>query len=407
MIVLSTIASLNLFSQEISDSIKLKERNDAFINYENYRSSITDTTVEVLKKLNIFQTELIIIDNAIIHKYISTNSRKNEELQKKITLSENEKEIAVKKFDEGKKWVFYGLIGAGLFVILTILFIILFIITNNKKKRALSQIIKIDKIKEKQIKEIGFLKSEIETYSVSNKNSTNQEKENIENELKSQKDKYNELIKEKNQLENSLKEKEKSFNELNDKQNQFITLKSNEINSLKENYEVQIIQLTNEKDQLKNSNQLIGSNIQEKEVLVNRKNEEIDKLNNQLAEVIELYEKEKSLRQQLDDKSLNSNEGMAYQMSNLEKTNTQLNEEKANLQKEIYVIKQELELLKQPTNNNSEQSPTTDHIIEDNNILKSELDQCKKQLQNEYQLRIEIENEIKQLIEEIKETRKS
>ena len=70
------------FSQETHDSIKLTERNDAFLNYDNYRSSITDTTIDVLKKLVELQTDLIITDNYIIHNYISINTKKTDDLQK-------------------------------------------------------------------------------------------------------------------------------------------------------------------------------------------------------------------------------------------------------------------------------------------------------------------------------------
>jgi len=86
------------FSQETHDSIKLTERNDAFLNYDNYRSSITDTTIDVLKKLVELQTDLIITDNYIIHNYISINTKKTDDLQKKLQAAKLEKDLLNKKY---------------------------------------------------------------------------------------------------------------------------------------------------------------------------------------------------------------------------------------------------------------------------------------------------------------------
>jgi len=153
------------FSQETHDSIKLTERNDAFLNYDNYRSSITDTTIDVLKKLVELQTDLIITDNYIIHNYISINTKKTDDLQKKLQAAKLEKDLLNKKYEEAKQWLLYGLIVAGVFVLSTILFIILFALTINKKKNAINQLTKIEIIKEEQLKEINSLKKESEKQS--------------------------------------------------------------------------------------------------------------------------------------------------------------------------------------------------------------------------------------------------
>ena len=305
------------FSQETHDSIKLTERNDAFLNYDNYRSSITDTTLDVLKKLVELQTDLIITDNYIIHNYISINTKKTDDLQKKLQATKLEKDLLNKKYEEGKQWLMYGLIGAGVFVLSTILFIILFALTINKKKNAINQLTKIEIIKEEQLKEINSLKKGSEKQSSDSNNEVNKAKERLENDFKLQLNKYELLNKEKTLLEAKLKEKENAFNELNTKQNAVSNEKNTEITQLKEEYENKIIALNNEVAQLK-------------------------------QEMLLIQQKENAPLQNFE----------------------------------------------------------SNQLLEENNLLKTELSKCKDKLENENKQRIEIENEIKQLIEEIKGMRK-
>jgi len=315
--VLLSISLSKSFSQEAADSIKLAERNNAFLNYDNYRSSITDTTLDVFRKLVNLQTDLIVSDNAIIHNYISTNSKKADDLQKKLQAAKVEKDLLNIKYEEGKQWLLYGLIGAGVFVLLTILFIILFALTNNKKKNAINQLTKIETIKEEQLKEINVLKKEREKQSTDSNSEVNKAKESLENDLKLQLNKYDLLNKEKTLIEAKLKEKENAFNELNAKQSAVSNEKNVASTQLKEEYENKIAQLNNEIAQLKQETLLI----QQKEAV-------------------------------------------------------------------------------------TEQNIESNQLLEENNLLKNELNQCKDKLENENRQRIEIENEIKQLIDEIKGMRK-
>ncbi|OIP02950.1 MAG: hypothetical protein AUJ97_05375 [Bacteroidetes bacterium CG2_30_32_10] len=305
------------FSQETHDSIKLTERNDAFLNYDNYRSSITDTTIDVLKKLVELQTDLIITDNYIIHNYISINTKKTDDLQKKLQAAKLEKDLLNKKYEEAKQWLLYGLIVAGVFVLSTILFIILFALTINKKKNAINQLTKIEIIKEEQLKEINSLKKESEKQSSDSNNEVNKAKERLENDFKLQLNKYELLNTEKTLLAAKLKEKENAFNDLNTKQNAVSNEKNTETTQLKEEYENKIIALNNEVAQLK-------------------------------QEMLLIQQKENAPLQNFE----------------------------------------------------------SNQLLEENNLLKTELNQCKDKLNNENKQRIEIENEIKQLIEEIKGIRK-
>lgn len=397
-----------------SDSAKFAERNNMFMNYENYRSSITDTSVEILKRLNNLQTELIILDNSIFHNFISTNNRKVEELQGKCKVLENEKQIAVNNYVALKRWMFYGLIGAGIFILLSVLFIVLYILTNNKKKKTFNQLIKIEKIKEEQLKEIGLLKNEIASLSITDKIEISKVKEELKYDFTSLKNKYDIAIKEKELLENKIKDNEIAINELNEKQKLLLNENSEEKINLKNHYENQVYQLNSELVQLKHFNQLMNEKIQENAGVVNNMSNQIDTLNSQQAELKEFIETKELQNKLLEEKLLLAEDAKNSQNGPDVSEIEQLKSEKSNLENELNSIKNELNmeklknqemLINQEKDNMVANNNELSKSMEENNLLRTELFRYKEQLKKEAQLRNEIENEIKQLIEEIKGSR--
>ncbi len=397
-----------------TDSIKFAERNTLFLNYDNYRSSITDSSIDVLKKLNTFQTELIILDNSLIHNYISTNTKKNVELEGKCKVLENEKNTAIDNLMRIKKMIFYGLIIAGIFILLSVLFIVLYIRTNIKKKETLSQLIKIEKIKEEQLKELEQLKKDIASISVTDKIEFTKAKEELLADFTSLKNKFDIIIKEKELLESKLKDDEKAFNELNEKHNLLINENSAETINLKNHYENQVYQLNNELTQIKHDNLLMDEKILENGGVVNNLSNQIDLLNSQQAELKELIETKELQNKLLEEKLLMVEEVKNNQKGPDINEFEQLKSEKSNLENRLNEIKNELDnekLKNQEMLMNLEKEKLIEHnaelskSMEENNLLRTELFKYKEQLKKEAQLRNEIENEIKQLIEEIKGSR--
>lgn len=202
-----------VFGQKHADSL-LDKRSELVKNYEAEKNAYISPSTENLKILNDKQKEIVETDSEIITEVLQPALKEIQNNKDKVNTLEKE----LKEFKEYEKYAMYVIIGAGVFVLLTIIFFILLIAANSKNKKLRSKLVKMERLQKEHQREIDAIQQELENQKSSFRKELNrikEEKEKHVKELENQKvmtrqleSKKNELEKQKNELEKQLKEKQ-------------------------------------------------------------------------------------------------------------------------------------------------------------------------------------------------------
>jgi hypothetical protein len=339
LLALFTIAANRSAAQ--SDTI-FDKRKSAIENLDVFEGSIVDSTMNVMKELAKIQNDVIAADKPIIEVYLDSFKLKADSLRIIANNLAIDKSVLEKDIKYKNELILYGIIVSGSLFVFFIIFLILFLVTSAKKNKFKKQITNIDNMPQNNQKEIAAAK------------------ENIEKEIKNLQAKIDSQNAEKANLEKRINDKTLECSQL-----------QVQINTLKQNYE-------------KNSNITNASNTDfardklmlEKEILdcrqacsdkvlqIENLTKEKNDLIHDLSEYKDLYEKEARERKTLEEKFA----------------------EKGNEIRNIIPIDPaELEENKK-----------------ENERLKDEISRQNERLEKEIQTKNLIEDELRRLIEEIK-----
>jgi myosin heavy subunit len=216
IIAFSLIVSLSAGIMRLSaqHDTTFSARKQALENLEVYRTTITDSTKDVLKDLLGMQNEIIAADKPIIEVYLDSLKDKADSLTRIANNLTNDKAELDKTVKAKDKLIFYGMIGAGAIVLLLILFLILFFITSSKKNKYKKQISDVEKMKQDILNKKEQLLKDAETIKVKAQKDITDARENVSHEIKNLNAKIDTLNTEKSNLEKRISDKINEYTQL-------------------------------------------------------------------------------------------------------------------------------------------------------------------------------------------------
>lgn len=230
-----TVASFAQSKKSIDSIINL--RTSAYNSYLASKGSGINENVESLTQLNTGLEGVIAIDNTIIDEFIVPLVKSTEENTIKIDKLSKDNQKITSELTEIKSYFLYILIGAGFFLILSIIFIILFATAKSKNKLLKTKILKMEKLQKEHQKEIEAIQFDIENQKDLTKKEIQKVKDQYENEIKEINSKAQEYLNQKILAERELQEKAAIEAQL-----------KGEIDKIKEEYEAKLTQTEHKAD---------------------------------------------------------------------------------------------------------------------------------------------------------------
>lgn len=375
LLTLLTIGLFNIIqAQETIDSV-LNERTALLKNVEAEKSAIVSPSVDNLEGLTEKQEEIIEADNTIIKEFLQPIVAQNKLYEEKI----NNFEKLQNEFQEFKKYFLYVIIGAGLFLVLSIIFLILYISANSKNKKLRSKLIKMERLQKEHQREIDSIQQELDNQKASFRKEMNrikEEKAKHQKESEEQKARVKELENEKARIEAEYQDKVEAVKK--DYETLIAELKSKgDVEQLKaemekqlQNKDMKIEELKTEKENISGELEVVNNKLKEKESQPVAALEEIEQLKKDNEKLLnEIGKINEDLKTEKDEN---------YQLRDTIET---INQEK----QEAGTDKGEIESLQQK--------------IKD---MEMELDDYKENLERERNTKEKIQDELKKFIEEIK-----
>ena len=183
------------------------KRKSAVENLEAFKSSIVDSTKDVLKELVKMQDEVIAADKPVIEVYLDSLKTKADSLYRTANNLANDKNSLGKDVKTKADYILYGLIVCGVLFVLFVIFFVLFLVTSAKKNKFRKQLGDIDKMREANRKEIELARKEVELLKANAQKEIAIAKENVDKEVKNLKAKIDSQNAEKANLEKRIDDK--------------------------------------------------------------------------------------------------------------------------------------------------------------------------------------------------------
>lgn len=200
-----TMISLGQSKKSIDSIINL--RTNAYNNYLASKGSGINENVESLVQLNAGLEGVIAIDNALIDEFIVPLVKNTEENTLKIDKLAKDNQQIGSELAEIKSYFLYIVIGAGVFLVLSIIFIVLFAMARSKNKVLKNKILKLEKLQKEHQKEIEAIQFDIENQKDLTKKEIQKVKDQYENEIKEINSRAQEYLNQKIMAERELQEK--------------------------------------------------------------------------------------------------------------------------------------------------------------------------------------------------------
>lgn len=300
LVSIAALLSGSLMVSAQSDNL-MTQRKSALENLEVYKSTITDTTLDVMKELSKVQDLVIAADKPIIEIYLDSVKTKADSLKRTAGNLANDKDVLEKEAKAKNDLFLYGIIGAGVIFLLFVVFLILFFITSGKKNKLKKQVEGIEKIKQDNQKEIERAKKEVETLKINAQKDAETlklnaqkeiavAKENVDKEVKNLQAMINSQNAEKAALERRISEK---INECTELTTQISMLKTDSEKKLKE--ASTSVDFTREK-------LVLEKEIFDKGLIIDNLTKEKETIKQDLADYKDLYEKQTNERKALEEK---------------------------------------------------------------------------------------------------------
>ena len=181
LLAVFTMAMVKTFAQ--ADTI-FAHRKSAVKNLEVFRSTITDSTLDMMKGLLQMQQSVLTADKLIIEGYLDSLKTKADSLEQKVKSFAGENEKLSIDINSKHDLFLYGAIGGGVIFLLFVLFLILYFIASSGKKKLKKQVDNIEKIKQENLAEIEVAKNEIAKAKANAEQEIAVARKQIDNELK-------------------------------------------------------------------------------------------------------------------------------------------------------------------------------------------------------------------------------
>lgn len=406
-----SIAALLLGSIVVSaqNEDPMTKRKSAIENLEVYKSTITDTTLDVMKELTKAQEEIIAADKPIIEVYLDSMKTKADSLKRTANNLANDKDTLEKDAKEKADLFLYGIIGAGVIFLLFVTFLILFFIASGKKNKLKKQVAGIEKIKQDNQKEIELAKKEVENMKLNAQKEIAAAKENVDKEVKSLQSIINSLNSDKAALEKRITSKIDECTQLN-----------TQINMIKIDFERQFKEARESGSDFTREKLVLEKEIFDKGILVDNLTKEKDTLKQDLSDYKDLYEKQSGERKILEEKLVDiekelrgispvdpsevdwlkkEKENLSQEVANYKEACNKLAGEKKNVEDRLAEKEEELRNIPQPD------AGEVDWLKKEIENYKEDILRLNEKLDKEVSTKNMIEEELRRFIDELRNIR--